>query len=140
MKDISLISLAQAANTLSEDCFTRYCQYHGISIKPDEIKVLIKFGDKLNKNNFNESIFNHFIVGYCIPQISKEFDLLRFGDDYIINIELKRKSTKEKIKKQLIQNRYYLEFINKPIVSFSYDSEVDELYKLNKGEYDSYAQ
>lgn len=136
MKDISLISLTQAANklTLSEDCFNRYCQYHGISIKPGEIPVLRKFVDKLNDNDFNECIFNHFFVGYSIPQISKEFDLLRFGDNYIINIELKRTSTEAKIKKQLLQNRYYLEFLNKPIMSFAYDSETDELYQLKEDE------
>lgn len=136
MKDISLISLTQAANTLtlSEDCFNRYCQYHGISIKPGEIPVLRKFVDKLNDNDFNEYIFNHFFVGYCIPQISKEFDLLRFGDDCIINIELKRTSTEAKIKKQLIQNSHYLEFFNKTIMSFAYDSEADELYQLKVDE------
>lgn len=132
MKDISLISLTQAANTLtlSEDCFNRYCQYHGISIKPDETQVLRKFVDKLNDNDFNECIFNHFFVGYCIPQISKEFDLLRIGENYIVNIELKRESTEEKIKTQLIQNHYYLKFLNEKIFNFTYELSTDSLYFL----------
>jgi len=43
MKDINLISLTQAANTLSEAYFTRYYQYYGIEIKPDEVEVLKNF-------------------------------------------------------------------------------------------------
>lgn len=36
-----------------------------------------------------------FLFGYVIPQINKEFDLLRFGENYNINIELKSDTTVE---------------------------------------------
>lgn len=106
MKDINLISLTQAENTVSEAFFTRYYQYYGIGIKSDEVDVLKNFVTKLGYECVDKRIFNHFFVGYRIPQISKEFYLLRIGDNHIINIELKRECTEEKIKKQLIQNRY----------------------------------
>jgi hypothetical protein len=47
--------------------------------------------------------------------LEKEFDLLLFGKDCIINIELKSISTEEKIFKQLERNKYYLSFIEKNI-------------------------
>ncbi|MGS8098430.1 ATP-binding protein [Providencia sp. PROV_01] len=130
MKDINLISLTQAANTLSEAYFTRYYQYYGIEIKPDEVEVLKNFVKKLGYECVDKRIFNHFFVGYKIPQISKEFDLLRIGDNYIVNIELKRECTEEKIKKQLIQNRYYLKFLNEKIFNFTYELSTDSLYFL----------
>ncbi|SXY90694.1 Uncharacterized conserved protein [Klebsiella pneumoniae] len=130
MKDINLISLTQAANTLSEAYFTRYYQYYGIEIKPDEVEVLKNFVKKLGYECVDKRIFNHFFVGYKIPQISKEFDLLRIGENYIVNIELKRECTEEKIKKQLIQNRYYLKFLNEKIFNFTYVSSTDSLYFL----------
>ncbi|WP_369310558.1 DNA/RNA helicase domain-containing protein [Providencia rettgeri] len=130
MKHINLISLTQAANTLSEDYFSRYYQYHGIGIKPDEVEVLKDFVIKLDNNCTDKRIFSHFFVGYSIPQISKEFDLLRIGDNYIINIELKRECTEEKIKKQLIQNRYYLKFLNEKVFNFTYVSSTDSLFLL----------
>lgn len=130
MKDINLISLTQAANTLSEAYFTRYYQYYGIEIKPDEVEVLKNFVKKLGYECVDKRIFNHFFVGYKIPQISKEFDLLRIGDNYIVNIELKRECTEEKIKKQLIQNRYYLKFLNEKIFNFTYVLSTDSLYLL----------
>ncbi|WP_272688538.1 DNA/RNA helicase domain-containing protein [Providencia sp. PROV128] len=130
MKDINLISLTQAANTLSEAYFTRYYQYYGIEIKPDEVEVLKNFVKKLGYECVDKRIFNHFFVGYKIPQISKEFDLLRIGDNYIVNIELKRECTEEKIKKQLIQNHYYLKFLNEKIFNFTYELSTDSLYFL----------
>ena len=49
-------------------------------------------------------------MGCSIQQISKEFDLLRFSDDLVINIELKGKleeSVKlDKITTQMLQNHY----------------------------------
>ncbi|HHR6132362.1 TPA: hypothetical protein ACS72K_004031, partial [Providencia alcalifaciens] len=130
MKDINLISLTQAANTLSEAYFTRYYQYYAIEIKPDEVEVLKNFVKKLGYECVDKRIFNHFFVGYKIPQISKEFDLLRIGDNYIVNIELKRECTEEKIKTQLIQNRYYLKFLNEKIFNFTYELSTDSLYFL----------
>ncbi|NWO11939.1 AAA family ATPase [Chromohalobacter salexigens] len=77
------------------------------------------------------NIFNDFYVGYKIQHISKEFDLLRFGDNYIINVEIKNESTEEKIKKQLARNRYYLHHINKVIHNYCFIVKSKTLYQLN---------
>ena len=65
-----------------------------------------------------------------IPQIGKEFDLLRFGDNYIINIEIKTESSIDKIFKQQQKNKYYLEFLNKEIYIYTYILNENKLYKL----------
>lgn len=52
-----------------------------------------------------------FLFDYSIPQIAKEFDLLRFGSNYNINIELKSSTTPEAQKKQLEKNAFYLKFL-----------------------------
>lgn len=56
--------------------------------------------------------------------------MLRFGNNYIINIELKNKKSKSKIEKQLKQNRDYLRFMNKRVFYFCYVSENNLLYQL----------
>ena len=56
------------------------------------------------------NIFNDFHISYSIPQIGKEFDLLRITEKNILNIELKSEFT-SKIKNQLLKNRYYLKFL-----------------------------
>lgn len=63
-------------------------------------------------------------------QIGKEFDLLRFGDNYIINIEIKTESSIDKIFKQQQKNKYYLEFLDKEIYIYTYILNENKLYKL----------
>jgi len=74
---------------------------------------------------------NNFFVGFSIQQISKQFDLLRIGKDSIVNIELKRISTPEKIETQLRQNQYYLSFLSLPVHTFTYVSQTNALYSLD---------
>ncbi len=71
-----------------------------------------------------------------IWQISKEFDLLRFSKSEILNVEFKsRPIPMQKIEKQLIQNKNYLNSLPfNQIASFSYvvDGETSHLYKLSE--------
>lgn len=77
-----------------------------------------------------------FFYSFMIPKIGKEFDLLRISKDYVVNIELKSKNVSEEvIKKQLIQNRYYLSSLGRNIRSYTYISGEDRLFRLSKGEY-----
>ena len=83
----------------------------------------------------NPSTFDGYFVGYSIGQIGKEFDLLRFGDESIINIELKSElkvANKEmKILKQMQINYYYLKILGKRIKIFTY-IENDGFYEYEK--------
>ena len=99
--------------------------------KPDEIASLNMLTDQLLQHLRIEEL-NGFFFSFTIPQISKEFDLLRFGEDCIINIELKSQPVKKTtIKKQLLQNRYYLKVVNTRIESFTYVSSENVLYHLD---------
>lgn len=74
-----------------------------------------------------------FIYGYCVPQLNKEFDLLKITTDTCINIELKSNEIDlEKIKKQLVQNRYYLKMLNKNMIFlFTFISCSNRIYTLS---------
>ncbi|WP_253952475.1 DNA/RNA helicase domain-containing protein [Xylanibacter muris] len=99
-------------------------------IKNYELNGIESFVNELQKTNSNISIVNRYYLGYSIPQIGKEFDLLRFGNNYIINIEIKTESSIEKILKQQQKNRYYLGFLDKPLHIYTYISNENKLYKL----------
>lgn len=131
MKSINLLSLVQAHDSLGLSEYSSFIDYYGIGIsnyEVDDLKVLIN--EMFSLLSF-VNIFNDFYVGYKIQHISKEFDLLRFGDNYIVNVEIKNESTDDKIKKQLIRNRYYLSHINKVIHNFCFVSKTKTLYQLN---------
>lgn len=73
-------------------------------------------------------------MGYKIPQIGKEFDLLRIGENFLVNIELKSTSTEEKILKQLVRNKYYLSYLCNKIYNICYVSSSKAIYFLKDDE------
>ncbi|MEC3905544.1 ATP-binding protein [Tamlana sp. 2201CG12-4] len=134
MKELNLLSLVQSSESIPEPVLTRYYDYFKISPKKDELADLSSFNKMLQTKTQEINSFDKFFFGYTIPQIGKEFDLLRFGDNYVVNIELKRTSTSEKIKKQLKRNKYYLSFLNVNILSFTFIASDKKLFKLDNNE------
>ncbi|ENS3476513.1 ATP-binding protein [Salmonella enterica] len=132
MKSLNILSLVQAHESLKPENFNQFMQYYGIEIRHAELHELKKLLESLHTLTDNISLFSGFYVGYKIPQIGKEFDLLRIGKECVINIELKRTSAEDKIKKQLIRNKYYLSFIGKKVYNLSYISDTEKLYILNE--------
>lgn len=127
---INLLSLINAKNDLSSDTFQYYLEKLGGSIKQSELEDITSLVEGLKSNTKKKKIFNYYYIGFTIKQIGKEFDLLRLGNNYHINIELKRKSTKEKIQKQLIKNKYYLNSLGEEVFNFTYVTNEDKLYFL----------
>lgn len=117
--------------TLSE-CYIRYIcgideehQYRHQEIL--DIKCLIE-NVSVESGNTDD-----FIYGYIVPQLNKEFDLLKITESVCLNIELKReKVSDEKLKRQLLQNLHYLKLVNKQVLrSFIFISSTKSVYTLN---------
>jgi len=134
VKHINLMSLVQASDSLAPSSFDSLLNLHGIKIKMAEITDLKNLLKALYTLPCSISIFDTFYVGYKIPQIGKEFDLLRFGTKFIVNIELKRTCAEEKVKDQLVRNKYYLAGTGRQVHAFSYVSDVAALYYLQDNE------
>lgn len=104
----------------------------GISMKKREPETFIGFLEYLiNEKALEQEILHlhsdDFFIDFSIPQISKEFDFIRLGDNYNINIELKSSATEEKQKEQLKKNYYYLNFLSSPTVYLSFSFEEKRL-------------
>lgn len=135
MKAINLISFLDSVKTLPDEILNMYLINFGIKPKKKEVieleslvKEIISFKD----DNFK--LMEGFYIGYTINQISKEFDLLRFGKNSIVNIELKRTFTGDKISIQLKQNRYYLNFLEKTVTNITYVADEKKFYILDDKE------
>ena len=73
-----------------------------------------------------------FFYSFQIPRLGKEFDLLQIKDDQIVNVELKSGIVSdEAVRKQLLQNRYYLSVQGKTIQSYTYISSQNRLVRLS---------
>jgi len=132
VKPINIQSLLQAKDSLKEEGFKSFLGHYGFEIRDAEIEDLILLVKALKNIGCNIGTLDKFHVGYKIPQIGKEFDLLRFSPEYIVNIEIKNNSPEAKIKKQLIRNKYYLDFIGRRVFAFAYVAESNELYFLRE--------
>lgn len=72
-------------------------------------------------------------VGYSVPKLSKEFDLLLFGaNNQIINVELKSDAhyAAEKVRKQLVNHKYYLMNMSDNLSLYTYNSDANRVYTL----------
>lgn len=73
-----------------------------------------------------------FFYSFQIPRLGKEFDLLQIKDGQILNIELKSGAVPDHaIRRQLLQNRYYLSVLGGPIRSYTYISSANRLVRPN---------
>ena len=134
MKEVNLVSIVNAYNNFGkEKLYNKYLSFFGVSLKERELEDLKSFVDKIRANITSLKVLEGYYLGFTIPQISKEFDILRIGKESVINVELKNEfTTEEKIKKQLKQNKYYLSFLGKDTFHFTYVAKEDKLYKLEK--------
>ncbi len=148
MKAINLKSLIDAEQ-LGKELYYKYLDYFGLSvktanrrqgIKPHELSTIKALVRNLSEiaGEALPLLLEDFFVGYKIPQIGKEFDLLRFGqiegEKTLINIELKSESTEERILEQLLKNQYYLSFMHHELKLFSYNQASNTLYKLENNQ------
>ncbi len=132
MKPNNLISVVQGNATL--ESLGSGIDKSFKTLKKHEIRNMKSFCDFMSAEGCAIGDFDGFFVGYTIAQIGKEIDLLRFGSEYILNIEikseLKEANKNQKILDQLRKNYYYLKFLGKPIQLFSY-IENDGFYKYD---------
>lgn len=132
MREVNILSIIEAYHNLEEGLFKKFTHCVGITsgIKAYELSGLESLIGELLSINKDVSVLMHYYLGYSIPQIGKEFDLLRFGTDSIINIEIKTDCSLEKVLKQQQRNQYYLSFLGKELLIYTYLSDSKKLYKL----------
>src|SRR5699024_8746734 len=116
---MNLISLIHAKNTMKTELYNKYKEINNISIKDYEVEcveqMLNLFNEQVEEPSDLVKYLDLFSIGYDVKQIGKEFDLLRIGSNYNLNIELKSEFTSsDKIKRQLVKNDYYLNPLKKP--------------------------
>ena len=87
MKEANLISILSAFNNLDKDSFGSYLAYYSIKIKNSELKDLQVLVDNLKLLSKSTALYDKYFIGYSIPQIGKEFDLLRIDKETVVNIE-----------------------------------------------------
>lgn len=137
MYPVNLISVLIAHKGLLKASRDELYKSWGIKPKDNELTSLTSLVNQLrtlvpNQPELHAKMLDKCYFGFSIPRIAKEFDCLWLGDKSVVNIELKSDDVgQEKIKKQLIQNRYYLNHLQKQVFSYTYVSSTQSCYALD---------
>lgn len=99
-------------------------------IKPVEKRTLPRFISKIREKDTSVRL-DGFFPDFSIPNIGKEFDLLKITSEFILNIELKSgNKTQKDLLDQLLKNQFYISKIYDSAYYFTYYAESHILYKL----------
>lgn len=134
MRPVNIAILAQLccedSFALFENVYSRRASKHDTPLHEQEtLKDLV--ARLVDITGIALAKFEGFYFSYSIPQISKEFDLLRIAKSTVLDIEMKSAPVPlEKIQRQLARNKYYLSHLQKDSCLFSY-IKGGEVYTLN---------
>ncbi len=91
------------------------------------------FEEMASNQKITEGKLEGYILNYTFYSgVREEFDILRFGKKYNLNIELKSSIPEKDIKKQLISHKRLLEMLNKSAYLFTYISSDQKIYRLDE--------
>lgn len=132
MKSVSIYALTRKQNL--SNLFR--LEYHlsgrekPLKMRTWEINSMRALVDQLEK--YMPEVYRlRLFYSFQILRLGKEFDLLQVKENQIVNIELKSGVVSEDaIRRQLIQNRYYLAILGRPVRSYTYISSQNRLVRL----------
>ena len=132
MKSVSIYTLTRNQNISCVQKLERQMSGRGYFLKMREWELdSMKAFVRELETHMDEVYALWFFYSFQIPRLGKEFDLLQVREDQIVNVELKSGAVSdEALRKQLIQNRYYLAVQGKTIRSYTYISSQNRLVRL----------
>lgn len=106
----------------------------GISEQAYRHQEILDIYSLINATLLQEAKYEGYIYGYVVPQLNKEFDLLKITSTSCVNIELKSQAVPPaQLKRQLQQNIHYLRLLNKSVLrSYIFISSSKTVYRLNR--------
>lgn len=133
---INLVSFIESQT--DDEIFQYYKQINHIEeVNGSEIEAINKIFKKFKKlepNCMDGAFSGYFLGTKYIGVVSEEFDMLRFSNQKIINIELKSiQISKDEILKQLKRHSYLLSSISSDmeVSLYTFVSETEILYKFD---------
>ena len=101
--------------------------------KAHEVQSVRALVEGLTRCGLSPAELDDFYLGYCIPRIGKEFDLLKLTRDHVLNIELKyRGIALHLIRQQLLRNKYYLGHRGRTMEFYTVVAEPLTCYMLDR--------
>ena len=132
MKSVSIYALTRKQNLSNLSRLECHLSERDrpLKVRAWEINSMRALVDQLEK--YMPEVYRlRLFYSFQILRLGKEFDLLQVKENQIVNIELKSGAVSEDaIRRQLIQNRYYLSILGRPVWSYTYISSQNRLVRL----------
>ena len=132
MKSVSIYALTRKQNLSNLSRLECHLSERDrpLKVRAWEINSMRALVDQLEK--YMPEVYRlRLFYSFQILRLGKEFDLLQVKENQIVNIELKSGVVSEDaIRRQLIQNRYYLSILGRPVRSYTYISSQNRLVRL----------
>ena len=132
MKSVSIYALTRKQNLSNLSRLECHLSERDrpLKVRAWEINSMRALVDQLEK--YMPEVYRlRLFYSFQILRLGKEFDLLQMKENQIVNIELKSGAVSEDaIRRQLIQNRYYLAILGRPVRSYTYISSQNRLVRL----------
>ena len=132
MKSVSIYALTRKQNLSNLSRLECHLSERDrpLKVRAWEINSMRALVDQLEK--YMPEVYRlRLFYSFQILRLGKEFDLLQVKENQIVNIELKSGAVSEDaIRRQLIQNRYYLSILGRPVRSYTYISSQNRLVRL----------
>ena len=132
MKSVSIYALTRKQNLSNLSRLECHLSERDrpLKVRTWEINSMRALVDQLEK--YMPEVYRlRLFYSFQILRLGKEFDLLQVKENQIVNIELKSGAVSEDaIRRQLIQNRYYLSILGRPVRSYTYISSQNRLVRL----------
>lgn len=132
MKSVSIYALTRKQNLSNLSRLECHLSERDrpLKMRAWEINSMRALVDQLEK--YMPEVYRlRLFYSFQILRLGKEFDLLQVKENQIVNIELKSGAVSEDaIRRQLIQNRYYLAILGRPVRSYTYISSQNRLVRL----------
>lgn len=137
MRSVNLLLLVAVTDEELFEKYEKQLSFRSEKLKVDfgEINAIRRIIEHLNGEGCKIVNLDGFFYAFKIPQIGKEFDLLRIDKETVLNIEIKSQSvSQDAILNQLKKNKYYLSSLNRVLKFYTYDYECDILYCMTENE------
>ncbi len=130
------INLYEAVKIVeNEDISREYLYYINNGYSQYRHREIKNLHDFLKITEISREYAEGFLFGYEIPQLNKEFDLIKIADNLCVNVELKGGNVPlEKVRKQLLQNQHYLKMLDKELFLCTYFANSNKFFTLKDNE------
>lgn len=143
-KFVDLQEMQDVLDSQDEDLIESFVRLHDIGFDGRKnaasfsVSEFLDFGKLLENISLNNENKLGYILGYKTTKtgIREQFDILRFGNGIVLNIELKSSLPSgglDQIERQLLRHRLYLN-VNNPmkVMEFCYVKDEDSVYTLDR--------